>query len=227
MRLLTISENDELSLVERVGSEIEPYAILSHTWGADSDEISYKDFTDGHYRSKRGFVKLAFCQNRTKVDNLNFFWVDTCCIDKSSSAELTEAINSMYRWYQGAARCYVFLSDVTVTTNLPCEAAGGSDEDGRCKSSSHRGSWTSSTPTVYISETNTASSRTYTRSRSSLSMRSVGDFWTISALMCGYLGLRDARRSVKKTPRILYSVSLISTCRSSTARADNALSGAF
>lgn len=122
MRLLTVSGNDELSLVERVGSEIEPYAILSHTWGADSDEISYRDFTDGRYQSKKGFLKLQFCRSRIALDDLSFFWVDTCCIDKSSSAELTEAINSMYRWYQGAARCYVFLSDVTITTHLRSDA---------------------------------------------------------------------------------------------------------
>ncbi|KAK2005498.1 HET-domain-containing protein [Colletotrichum eremochloae] len=116
MRFLTVSENNELALVERVGTEIEPYAILSHTWGRDSDEISYKDFVENRYKSKKGFLKLDFCRKRAAFDGLEYFWVDTCCIDKSSSAELTEAINSMYRWYQGAARCYVFLADVTVTT---------------------------------------------------------------------------------------------------------------
>jgi hypothetical protein len=122
MRLLTVSDNDELSFVERVGNDIPPYAILSHTWGADSDEISYKDLVDGRYKEKKGFLKLDFCRKRVAVDNLKYFWVDTCCIDKTSSAELTEAINSMFRWYQGAARCYVFLSDVTVTTNLASDA---------------------------------------------------------------------------------------------------------
>ena len=118
MRLLTISEHSELSLVEHVGKEIEPYAILSHTWGKDKDEISFKDFLEGTYRTKQAFRKLDFCRKQVACDNLEHFWVDTCCIDKSSSAELTEAINSMYRWYQGAARCYVYLSDVAV---------GGSD----------------------------------------------------------------------------------------------------
>jgi hypothetical protein len=122
MRLLTISGHDELSLVEHVGNEIEPYAILSHTWGEDKDEISFKDFVDGTYRTKEGFRKLEFCQKRTTLDNLKYFWVDTCCIDKSSSAELTEAINSMYRWYQRAARCYVYLSDVAVGGSNGTEA---------------------------------------------------------------------------------------------------------
>ena len=122
MRLLTVSDNNELSLVERVGNDIPPYAILSHTWGADNDEITYKDLIDGQYKDKKGFLKLDFCRKRIAVDDLKFFWVDTCCIDKSSSAELTEAINSMFRWYQGAARCYVFLTDVTVTENLQSDA---------------------------------------------------------------------------------------------------------
>ena len=122
MRLLTVSDNNELSLVERVGNDIPPYAILSHTWGADNDEITYKDLIDGQYKDKKGFLKLDFCRKRIAVDDLKFFWVDTCCIDKSSSAELTEAINSMFRWYQGAARCYVFLTDVTVTDNLQSDA---------------------------------------------------------------------------------------------------------
>ena len=118
MRLLTVSNNGELSLVERVGGDIPPYAILSHTWGADNEEISYKDLVDGRYKEKKSFLKLDFCRRQATADNLRYFWVDTCCIDKSSSAELTEAINSMFRWYQDAARCYVFLSDVTVATNL-------------------------------------------------------------------------------------------------------------
>ncbi|KAK2051671.1 HET-domain-containing protein [Colletotrichum caudatum] len=122
MRLLTVAEDDELVLVERVGSEIEPYAILSHTWGRDTDEISYKDFIDDRYKTKNGFLKLEFCRKRAAFDNLKYFWVDTCCIDKSSSAELTEAINSMYRWYQGATRCYVFLSDVTITADHGSDA---------------------------------------------------------------------------------------------------------
>ena len=122
MRFLTISENDKLSLVEHVGNEIKPYAILSHTWGNDKDEVSFKDFVEGTYRTKKGFHKLEFCRKQTALDGLQYFWVDTCCIDKSSSAELTEAINTMYRWYQGAAKCYVYLSDVTVGSSNGTEA---------------------------------------------------------------------------------------------------------
>jgi hypothetical protein len=59
--------------------------------------------------------KLQFCAIRAKEDNLHYFWVDTCCIDKSNNSELTKAINSMFQWYQNAAICYVYLADVTAS----------------------------------------------------------------------------------------------------------------
>jgi hypothetical protein len=65
------------------------------------------------YKSKVGYRKISFCGEQAKKDGLNYFWVDTCCIDKTNLPELSEAINSMYKWYRKAARCYVYLSDVT------------------------------------------------------------------------------------------------------------------
>ncbi|KAJ5042653.1 beta transducin-like protein-like protein HET-E4s, partial [Bipolaris maydis] len=73
--------------------DIPPYAILSHTWGADSDE------------------KILFCGSQARHDGLQYFWIDTCCIDKNDKAELAFSIRSMFRWYRNAARCYVYLSD--------------------------------------------------------------------------------------------------------------------
>lgn len=64
-------------------------------------------------RSKPGYGKVRFCGEQAVRDGLQYFWIDTCCIDKSSSTELSEAINSMFRWYQNAERCYVYLSDVS------------------------------------------------------------------------------------------------------------------
>jgi hypothetical protein len=113
MRLLQIKDTGNFSLVERIGNDIPPYAILSHTWGADEDEVTFRDLIEGTGKSKVGYRKLDFCAKQTARDSLEFFWVDTCCIDKSSSAELSEAINSMFRWYRGAAKCYVCLSDVS------------------------------------------------------------------------------------------------------------------
>ncbi|KAH7086982.1 hypothetical protein FB567DRAFT_526687 [Paraphoma chrysanthemicola] len=117
MRLLRILDDGELSLVEYVGNSVPPYAILSHTWGSDSDEVTFRDVTEGVGRSKAGYRKLTFCSKQSACDGLQYFWIDTCCIDKTSSAELAEAINSMFRWYQNAEKCYVYLSDVSVNIN--------------------------------------------------------------------------------------------------------------
>lgn len=116
MRLLWLEENSVFSLVEHVGRDIPPYAILSHTWGADHEEVTFKDLTEDTGKSKAGYRKLTFCGEQAAKDGLHFFWVDTCCIDKSSSAELTEAINSMFQWYHNADKCYVYLSDVSISS---------------------------------------------------------------------------------------------------------------
>jgi hypothetical protein len=69
-------------------------------------------------KSKAGYSKIRFCGYQAAKDDLQYFWVDTCCIDKSSSAELSEAINSMFRWYHSAAKCYVYLSDVSISSSV-------------------------------------------------------------------------------------------------------------
>jgi hypothetical protein len=114
MRLLRIEADGGFSLVEYVGKSIPPYAILSHTWGEDHEEVTVRDIIEGSGRNKAGYAKLIFCGKQAAKNDLQFFWIDTCCIDKTSSAEFSEAINSMFRWYQDAARCYVFLSDVSI-----------------------------------------------------------------------------------------------------------------
>ncbi|KAI4111043.1 MAG: hypothetical protein LQ339_000771 [Xanthoria mediterranea] len=114
MRLLVNQEDGDLSLEEFDDSEIPRYAILSHTWGADGEEVSFKNLLEAAGNNKAGYKKLTFCRDQAGRDDLNHFWVDTCCIDKSSSAELTEAINSMCCWYQRADKCYVYLSDISI-----------------------------------------------------------------------------------------------------------------
>ncbi|KAI9768033.1 MAG: hypothetical protein M1839_004296 [Geoglossum umbratile] len=116
MRLLRLEDDGEFSLVEFVGKNIPCYAVLSHTWGLDDEEVTFNDLVNGMGKSKAGYRKIGFCRQQAANDGLRFFWVDTCCIDKSSSAELSEAINSMFCWYQDAARCYVYLSGVSVGT---------------------------------------------------------------------------------------------------------------
>ena len=115
MRLLQRSPDPVgFSLVERFKEQVPPYAILSHTWGSNEDEVTFADLRSEQAKSIPGYSKLVFCSKRATSDRLEFFWVDTCCIDKSSSAELTEAINSMYKWYRQAEKCYVLLSDVEI-----------------------------------------------------------------------------------------------------------------
>jgi hypothetical protein len=113
MRLLRYDDIGDLSLTEFVGGAIPPYAILSHTWGAYGEEVTFEDITNGNGKSKRGYDKIRFCGQQAMRDALQYFWIDTCCINKANDAELTTAINSIFRWYRNADRCYVYLSDVS------------------------------------------------------------------------------------------------------------------
>lgn len=114
MRLLKIVD-DGLSLELFPKDKTPPYAILSHTWGSGKDdEVTYQDVVAKTGKSKPGFKKLEFCGAQATNDGLHYFWVDSCCIDKSHEKELTTALNSMYKWYKNAVRCYVYLSDVSV-----------------------------------------------------------------------------------------------------------------
>jgi hypothetical protein len=98
------------------------YAILSHTW--DEKEVVYKEMRKHRDKAekKKGFEKITLCAKQTLKDDLDYFWIDTCCIDKSSSAELSEAINSMFRWYRDSEVCYAYLPDITL--NQPGQALG-------------------------------------------------------------------------------------------------------
>lgn len=92
------------------------YAILSHTW--DDDEVSFQEFQDlALAKRKKGFVKIAQTCELAEEFGLLYAWVDTCCIDKSSSAELSEAINCMFRWYRSATVCFAYLADLAVPTS--------------------------------------------------------------------------------------------------------------
>ena len=119
MRLLELNSHGEFSLTKDfVSNEVPVYAILSHTWGPDTTEVTYRDLIDGTGKDKVGYEKIRFCGEQASRDGLHNFWVDTCCINKSSSTELTEAINSMYRWYSRASKCYVYLTDVSTDNHI-------------------------------------------------------------------------------------------------------------
>ncbi|RYP39668.1 hypothetical protein DL767_002049 [Monosporascus sp. MG133] len=115
MRLLECSPDGGFTRTKDLpGNEDLEYAILSHTWG--SEEVTLKDLVDGTGGDKAGYEKLRFCAERATHDGLRYIWVDACCIDKLNLVELNEAIISMFRWYRKAARCYVYLSDVSVAS---------------------------------------------------------------------------------------------------------------
>ncbi|KAF2652884.1 HET-domain-containing protein, partial [Lophiostoma macrostomum CBS 122681] len=102
-----------LQLREFFGKAVPPYAILSHTW--TDDELRFSDIhpsTSRAARSKSGYEKVFKACAFAKKEGFEHIWVDSCCIDKSSSAELTEAINSMYSYYRDASVCIIYLADV-------------------------------------------------------------------------------------------------------------------
>lgn len=106
MRLLN---TQTLEFVDIVRPDQTTYAILSHTWG--EEEVSLEQFYNPKSKRLQGYKKIKRCCARARRDGFGYVWIDTCCIDKKSSAELSEAINYMYNWYYQARRCYVYLSD--------------------------------------------------------------------------------------------------------------------
>ncbi|KAJ5623206.1 hypothetical protein N7490_011811 [Penicillium lividum] len=122
MRLINTAT---IKLIEYMDHEIPVYAILSHTWG--TDEVTFQDMQKleieerkthspsiqiSQITSKKGYSKIKQSCQRALQNKIYHVWVDTCCIDKTSSAELSEAINSMMRWYEKAHVCYAYLADV-------------------------------------------------------------------------------------------------------------------
>uniref|UniRef100_L2FG01 Het domain protein n=1 Tax=Colletotrichum fructicola (strain Nara gc5) TaxID=1213859 RepID=L2FG01_COLFN len=119
MRLIKASsintEGSLIELVEFTPDKIPRYAILSHTWG--SDEVVYADIRNHTAARKESFEKIRYSCYQTIADRFEYIWIDSCCIDKSSSAELSEAINSMFDWYDKAEVCYAYLSGVSSTVD--------------------------------------------------------------------------------------------------------------
>jgi len=116
MRLLEALPNGDFRLTENFpDNAVPPYAILSHRWESDDQEVTYGDMVKHLGRDKAGYDKIKFCGAQVTRDGLQYFWVDSCCIDKSNDGEHQKAIRSMFHWYRRASRCYVYLSDVSVS----------------------------------------------------------------------------------------------------------------
>ena len=101
-----------MGLEQKFGDQIPPYVIVSHCWG--EEEVTFQDMNGSKWQSMRGARKILYASQQCRADGLSYMWIDTCCIDKTSSAELSEAINSMYSWYEKAQHCYAYLEDVDV-----------------------------------------------------------------------------------------------------------------
>jgi hypothetical protein len=113
IRLLKRDTEGTLTFHEFERDEVPAYAILSHTWNCDNEqEVTYDDVLLYHGQGKAGYDKIKFCASRVAEDELEYFWIDTCCINRKSEPELSEAINSMFRWYKNASCCYILISDV-------------------------------------------------------------------------------------------------------------------
>lgn len=114
-KTLTLIRNDYDSGVHKEGRL--QYAILSHTWG--EGEVTFEDIQDlENAKLKKGFAKIQGACRLADTDGFCHIWIDTCCIDKSSSAELSEAINAMYSYYHDADVCYTYLSDLQSENDL-------------------------------------------------------------------------------------------------------------
>jgi hypothetical protein len=127
MHLLEYDKDGELITTSFDDNKPPSYAILSHRWGEEAEEVSFEDIARNTGKDKSGYRKIRLCGDQAKRDGLQYFWVDTCCINKANKAEHSLAIRSMFRWYRNAARCYVYLSDVSA---LPL-GDGGDGGDGR------------------------------------------------------------------------------------------------
>ncbi|TFK55908.1 HET-domain-containing protein, partial [Heliocybe sulcata] len=117
--VLRLVDTTTLTLTEhRDPQNIPHYAILSHTWGNDDEEVTFQDILNANGKPpasiarRPGYLKLVCSCTIARASGFKYIWIDTCCINKQSSAELSEAINSMYRYYRDAQVCYVALADV-------------------------------------------------------------------------------------------------------------------
>ncbi|KAK7462402.1 hypothetical protein VKT23_008001 [Stygiomarasmius scandens] len=108
MRLL----NTKTFKLKEFQVDIPPYAILSHTW--DEEEVTFQDIRATFVaKRKAGWSKVKNACAYALKHEFEWIWIDSCCIDKSSSAGLSEAINSMYQYYEDAVVCYAYLSDAS------------------------------------------------------------------------------------------------------------------
>ncbi|KIW86820.1 uncharacterized protein Z519_12606 [Cladophialophora bantiana CBS 173.52] len=90
--------------------KIPVYAILSSKW--EDDEVIFQDMNKDGLTQKKDYRKISEACKQARKDKVGYIWIDTCCIDRTKSSELSQAINSMYQWYKESKKCYAYLFDV-------------------------------------------------------------------------------------------------------------------
>ena len=113
-----------------IESRFPPYVILSHTWD-DKQEVTLQDMGSPYLTEKKNYSKITNTCRLARERGIEWVWIDTCCIDKTNLTELTESINSMFRWYRLAQVCLVYLVDFSKTplpetsSYVPGDLSGG------------------------------------------------------------------------------------------------------
>lgn len=112
----------DLELTYFLDNNVPPYAILSHRWG--DEEVTFRELDDPNTfikeqtHTKEGWRKIKHAARIAMNYRCEWLWCDTGCIDKTSSAELSESINSMFQWYRDSALCIAYLGDYPLKVNI-------------------------------------------------------------------------------------------------------------
>ncbi|PIL26306.1 hypothetical protein GSI_12062 [Ganoderma sinense ZZ0214-1] len=117
---LLSTDRAELHYFARNFDAIGGYAVLSHTWSGDEQTLQAVRAIGERCRASGTnprddpalSSKVRRCCILAEKHGYRWVWIDSCCIDKTSSSELSEAINSMFRWYKEAEVCFAYLADV-------------------------------------------------------------------------------------------------------------------
>lgn len=129
IHLLRRTENGGYRLETFRRRDAPSYAILSHTWSKDqSDEVTFQDIRRGSAHFRKAFPKLTFCDQQARRDRLDYFWIDTCCIDKGNEVEEKSTVSLMWQIYEAAEKCYALLSDVLSGSAQSDESSAGWEE---------------------------------------------------------------------------------------------------